>query len=290
MAILAYIGARIGIGLFTMFAVSLIVFLAMHLLPGGFEQIILGPIQTEATRREACLHRVRLGCAAARAVPQMARRSVARRLWRLNDHADSRGAGACPARRATLELAALAILLTLLRRIAARRRFGPRRIHAHGCELWRGCSAPWAPHRTSSSALFSSTSFRFGTWASALSGYTPFFESPIANLRAMALPAFTLQSGIALVLRTTRESVLNAGHERTYHHRSRRGSPAQIIGVISCETPQLPILTVTTMYLAALMGDFQVVIEAPVRRYPGSQHYLETSSTTAIIRSPRALC
>ena len=52
MAILAYIGARIGIGLFTMFAVSLIVFLAMHLLPGGFEQIILGPDSDRSDPRD----------------------------------------------------------------------------------------------------------------------------------------------------------------------------------------------------------------------------------------------
>ena len=45
-----YVLARLAIALFTMFFVSLIVFIAMHTLPGGFEKILLGPIQTEAAR------------------------------------------------------------------------------------------------------------------------------------------------------------------------------------------------------------------------------------------------
>jgi len=49
-AILGFILARVGTALLTMLIVSLVVFVAMHLLPGGFEKIVLGPIQTEAAR------------------------------------------------------------------------------------------------------------------------------------------------------------------------------------------------------------------------------------------------
>ncbi len=260
MAILAYIGARIGIGLFTMFAVSLIVFLAMHLLPGGFEQIILGPIQTEATRAtisrefglDAPLPEQFLKWLVAVlhgdfGVSMITRTPVALEL----------------ARRApaTLELAALAILLTLLVGLPL------------GVASGLGNTRPWV--RTLArllGALGASTPdfvlgtvlvYVFSVWTLGLrvGGYTPFFESPIANLRAMALPAFTLSvPGIALVLRTTRESVLNvvtSGHITTAVARGE--SPGQIIRRHILRNASLPILTVTTMYLAALMGGSVVV-------------------------------
>ena len=50
MKVLGFVIVRIGIALFTIFCISVIVFLAMRMLPGGFETIILGPIQTEEAK------------------------------------------------------------------------------------------------------------------------------------------------------------------------------------------------------------------------------------------------
>jgi peptide/nickel transport system permease protein len=260
MPILGFIGARIGVALFTMFVVSLIVFIAMHLLPGGFEQIILGPIQTQATR-DAITNEFGLDAPIAEqfvkwaiavlhgdfGVSMITRTPVAAELVRRAP--------------ATLQLAAMSIFTTLVVGLPLGIASGigdTRRSVRVGARLLGALGAS-----TPDFVLGTILVYVFSVWALGLTvgGYAPFLENPIANLRAMALPTLTLSvPGIALVLRTTRESVLNvmtSGHITTAV--SRGESPSQIVRRHILRNASLPILTVTTMYLGALMGGSVIV-------------------------------
>jgi peptide/nickel transport system permease protein len=103
----------------------------------------------------------------------------------------------------------------------------------------------------------------FSVWSLGLTvgGYVPFVEDPGTNLRAMALPTLTLSVfGIALILRTTRESVLGvmtSGHITTAV--ARGDSSRQIIVHQVFRNASLPVLTVTTMYFSALIGGAVIV-------------------------------
>ena len=103
----------------------------------------------------------------------------------------------------------------------------------------------------------------FSVWSLGLTvgGYVPFFEDPVANLRAMILPASTLSVvGIALILRTTRESVLTVMTEGYITSAVARGDrPASIVRRHVLRNASLPVLTVATMYLSLLLGGAVIV-------------------------------
>jgi len=259
-AILGFILARVGTALLTMLIVSLVVFVAMHLLPGGFEKIVLGPIQTEAARAvitrqfglddplpEQFFKWLMTVLHGDFGVSMITRTPVATEL----------------ARRApaTLQLAAMSIVTTLVVGL-------PLGIASGIGDTYRtirlaarllGALGASTPEFVLGTILV----YAFSVWALGLTvgGYVPFFQNPIANLRAMALPTLTLSvPGIALVLRTTRESVLNvmtSGHITTAVARGE--GTRQIIMRQVIRNASLPILTVSTMYFSALMGGSVIV-------------------------------
>ena len=103
----------------------------------------------------------------------------------------------------------------------------------------------------------------FSVWSLGLTvgGFVPFFEDPLANLRAMVLPASTLSVfGIALILRTTRESVLTVMTEGYITSAVARGDrPRSIVRRHVLRNASLPVLTVATVYLSLLLGGAVIV-------------------------------
>ena len=246
--------------LLTMFGVSLIVFIAMRLLPGGFEMIILGPIQTEEARALitqrfgldrplpsqylAWLGAVLGGDFGTSMVTQT---SIADEVLRRS--------------QATVQLAAMAVLTALgvglPLGIAAGLADSSRSVRIGG--RLAGALGASTPDFVLGVALV----YVFSVWSLGLTvgGYVPFFEDPIANLRAMILPASTLSVfGIALILRTTRESVLTVMTEGYITSAVARGDrPASIVRRHVLRNASLPVLTVATMYLSLLLGGAVIV-------------------------------
>lgn len=260
MRFLGYIAARVGIALFTMFSVSLIVFIAMRLLPGGFEMIILGPIQTEEVRAAltakfgldrslpvqffSWLFAVLQGDFGISMITQT---PVAEELLRRAP--------------ATIQLATMSVAAALLVGLPLGILSGvgdASRTVKTGARLIGGIGAS-----TPDFVLGTALVYVFSVWTLGLTvgGYVPFFEDPMENLRAMLLPTITLSVfGIALILRTTRESVLNvmtSGHITTAV--ARGDSPGHIVVHQVLRNASLPVLTVTSMYFSALIGGAVIV-------------------------------
>ena len=103
----------------------------------------------------------------------------------------------------------------------------------------------------------------FSVWSLGLKvgGYVPLSEDFVANLQAMTLPTITLSVfGMALILRTTRDSVLGVmtnGYITTAVARGDAPHSIVVHHVIRNATP--PVLTVTAMYLSTLIGGAVIV-------------------------------
>ncbi len=95
-----------------------------------------------------------------------------------------------------------------------------------------------------------------------VSGYVPFEEDPVTNLRAMALPAITLSVfGMALIARTMRDSVLTMMAEPFITAAVARGeSPSQIVRRHVLRNAAIPVVTVIAVYIGYLLGG-AVIIE-----------------------------
>lgn len=246
--------------LLTMFGVSLIVFIAMRLLPGGFEMIILGPIQTEEARAlvtqrfglDRSLPTQFLAWLAAVlggdfGISMITQTSIADEILRRS--------------QATVQLAAMAIVTALAvglpLGVAAGLADSSRSVRLGG--RLAGALGASTPDFVLGVALV----YVFSVWSLGLTvgGYVPFFEDPLANLRAMILPASTLSVvGIALILRTTRESVLTVMTEGYITSAVARGDrPASIVRRHVLRNASLPVLTVATMYLSLLLGGAVIV-------------------------------
>ena len=261
MRLFGHICIRIGIALFTMFSVSLIVFFSMRMLPGGFEMVILGPIQTEAARA-IVIERFGLD----RSLPEQFLSWLFAVLQ--GDFGISMitqtSIAAEIARRApaTIQLAVMSVVtalaLGLPLGVASGLADSSRGIKAGGRVIGAlGASTP-------DFVLGTAMVYIFSVWSLGLTvgGYVPFTEDPITNLRAMALPTITLSVfGIALILRTTRDSVLTVMTEAHITTAVARGErPWRIIAHHVVRNASLPVLTVTTMYFSALIGG-AVIIE-----------------------------
>ena len=260
MRLLVHIAARVATGLLTMLGVSLIVFIAMRLLPGGFEMIILGPIQTEEAR---ALITQRFGLD--RSLPEqffawlgtvlggdfgismITQTSIADEILRRSV--------------ATVQLAAMAaataLCVGLPLGVAAGLADSSRGVRIGG--RLAGALGASTPDFVLGVALV----YVFSVWSLGLTvgGFVPFFEDPLANLRAMILPASTLSVfGIALILRTTRESVLTVMTEGYITSAVARGDrPRSIVRRHVLRNASLPVLTVATVYLSLLLGGAVIV-------------------------------
>ena len=260
MRLLVHVAARLGQALLTMLGVSLIVFIAMRLLPGGFEMIILGPIQTEEAR---ALITQRFGLDRSYpsqflawlgavlggdfGISMITQTSIADEILRRSE--------------ATVQLAAMAIVTALIvglpLGVAAGLADSSRSVRLGG--RLAGALGASTPDFVLGVALV----YVFSVWSLGLTvgGYVPFFEDPVANLRAMILPASTLSvAGIALILRTTRESVLTVMTEGYITSAVARGDrPVSIVRRHVLRNASLPVLTVATMYLSLLLGGAVIV-------------------------------
>jgi peptide/nickel transport system permease protein len=93
-------------------------------------------------------------------------------------------------------------------------------------------------------------------------GYVPLALDPIANIRSMALPAIALSIfATALIVRTTRDSILNVMPEPYVGAAVARGeAPQQIVRRHVLRNAAIPVLTVAAVNMGYLLGG-AVIIE-----------------------------
>ncbi len=260
MKVLGFIIVRIGIALFTIFCISVIVFLAMRMLPGGFETIILGPIQTEEAKAmiterfgldrslpEQFLSWIFAVVKGDFGISMITQTSVADELLRRAP--------------ATIQLALMSVGLALTIGIPLGILSGLGNSSDRVKKSGRLVGALGAS--TPDFVLGTMLVYVFSVWSLGLKvgGYVPLSEDFVANLQAMTLPTITLSVfGMALILRTTRDSVLGVmtnGYITTAVARGDTPHSIVVHHVIRNATP--PVLTVTAMYLSTLIGGAVIV-------------------------------
>ncbi|WP_395571117.1 ABC transporter permease [Streptomyces sp. BK79] len=111
----------------------------------------------------------------------------------------------------------------------------------------------------------------FALWLKVLpaSGYVPFTEDPVENLRHMALPAVTIGSTIAAVtMRQTRAALLASFNEDYIRTAEATGlSRRRIVGVYALRNAIVPVVTVVALQIGALMS--ATVVTETVFTIPG---------------------
>ena len=260
MRLFLYLLPRVAAALITLLGVSVLVFLVLRLIPGGYADILLGPFVTPEAR-EAISQRYGLDQPVA----------VQYGRWLIALLQGDFGVSMVTQkpviheflRRApvTLELAFIALGLALLVGLPLGVASGIRRAGRKGLDAARvvGAIGASVPDFVIGSVLI----FIFSVWSLwfRVGGYVPFTEDPVGNLRTMLLPGLTLALfGIALVLRTTRDAVLRVMTEGYITAAVARGErPGAIIRLHVLRNAAIPVVTVVTTYFGFLLGGAVVV-------------------------------
>jgi peptide/nickel transport system permease protein len=256
---LRYFGGRVVAGAGTVLVVSMLVFAAVHLVPGSYADVVSGPYSSSQARAaltaEFGLDR-----------PLPVQYVEWLRHMAVGDLGTSLGTGEPIteqlARRwpVTAELAILSLILTVVVGLPlallaglARRRLG------RGLGRLMGSSAMSTPDFVLGSLLV----FLFSRFALGLpvGGYVALAEDPVESLRSMVLPALTLSVfGIALVVRTGRDAVAGVLSSPHVTAAVARGEgTAFVIRHHILRNAAIPLLTVLATYTGYLMGGAVIV-------------------------------
>jgi peptide/nickel transport system permease protein len=254
-----YVLRRLAAGLATLLVVSIVVFVGLHLVPGGYADVVGGPLATPEAKAKIAAdygldkplpvqyvswlgHALRGDLGASLGSGESVTRQVARRL------------------PVTAELALLALALTVVvgLPLALVAGMAQRRTSREGSRLL-GAAAMSTPDFVLGSVLV----YLFSRYSLGLrvGGYVPFADDPLQNLRVMALPALTLSVfGIALLVRTGRDAVAAVLSSPHITAATARGeSTAHIVGHHVLRNAALPIVTVLATYVGYLMGGAVIV-------------------------------
>lgn len=260
MRLLAYLIPKFAVMLTTIAGVSVMVFLSLRFIPGGYADILLGPFVTPEARdmiaRRYGLHEpvvVQYGhwllslLQGDFGVSMVTRQPVLREFLRRAP--------------VTMELSAIALVIALGVGIPLGIAAGT--APAGRARGWIGRLVGAAGVSVPDFVLGSVLIFVFSMWSLWLrvGGYVPFSDDPVANLRAILLPAVTLSVfGIALIVRTTRDAVLRVMTEGHITAAVARGArPIEIIRRHVLRNAAIPVVTVVTTYFGFLLGGAVVV-------------------------------
>jgi peptide/nickel transport system permease protein len=253
MRVLRQLLARVLVAIATLLGVSVLIFGAMRLLPGGFEEVVLGPISSPEMRAQVARE---FGLDQSGVQQYFGWLGSALRGHLGISMATKQPVAAEMLRRApaTIELAvfstAVALLVGIPLGLLAGLGAGPWRSFGRLVGSF-GASVPEV-------VLGTVLVFVFSAWELGLTvgGYVPLSENVGVNLRAMALPALSLSVfGIALILRTTRDSVqrvLTEGHIVTAIAQGR--TRWEIVRHHVLRNASIPVLTVSSTFISYLLG------------------------------------
>lgn len=260
MRLLVYLLPRFAVALVTMFGVSLLVFLSLRAIPGGYADILLGPFVTPAAR-EAISQRYGLDepvviqflrwlaalLQADFGVSMVTRQPVLDEFLRRAP--------------VTIELALIALGSALLLGLPLGALAGIGSTGRGGNVAGRliGAIGSSIPDFVLGSVLI----FVFSAWSLGLriGGFVPFTQDPVENLRVMLLPGLTLSVfGMALILRTTRDVVLRVMTEGYITAAVARGErPFEIVRRHVLRNAAIPVVTVIGTYFGFLLGGAVIV-------------------------------
>ncbi len=260
MRLLVYLLPRFAVALVTMFGVSLLVFLSLRAIPGGYADILLGPFVTPAAR-EAISQRYGLDepvviqflrwlaalLQADFGVSMVTRQPVLDEFLRRAP--------------VTIELALIALGSALLLGLPLGALAGIGSTGRGGNVAGRliGAIGSSIPDFVLGSVLI----FVFSAWSLGLriGGFVPFTQDPVDNLRVMLLPGLTLSVfGMALILRTTRDVVLRVMTEGYITAAVARGErPFEIVRRHVLRNAAIPVVTVIGTYFGFLLGGAVIV-------------------------------
>ncbi len=259
MRILTFLGSRVLFALITLTGASLLVFIALRLVPGGFADVVLGPFVTPEARE---ILTARFGLDQPVWV-QFVKWFLALFQGDLGTSLVTQQPVAAELLRrlpVTAELAFLSLLFALSLGLPLGVASATASTHGGG-RFGRmvgalGASVP-------DFVLGSLFIFVFSVWSLGLKagGYTPLAEDPIENLLGMILPAVTLGVfGMALILRTTRDAVLTVLTEGYIAAAVARGdTPRQILRHHVLRNASVLVLTVSATYFGYLLGGAVIV-------------------------------
>ncbi len=260
MYILRYLVSRLVIAFATLVGASIVIFIAMRLVPGGFEQVVLGPLATPESR-EFIIEKYALDKPVIEqyilwftsviqgdfGVSMVTQGSVSQELLRRAP--------------VTIQIALVSLLIALFVGIP----LGIMSGLATGKKWIRNSSRVIGALGASvpDFVLGSVFLYVFTAWPLVLTigGYVPFFSDPVSNLKAMVLPSITLSVfGIALVLRTTRDAVKTVMTEGHITFAVACGEkPFSIVTHHVLRNAAIPVVTVTGNYLGFLLGGAIIV-------------------------------
>ena len=277
MRLLWFLLPRLAAAALTLLGASLLVFVALRLVPGGYAEVLLGPFAT-AEMRTIIADRYGLDQPIAVqfgkwliallhgdfGLSLVTRKPVIDELLRRLP--------------VTAELASLTLVVVLAVGLpigvwsgvadsgAARRSRAGRMVGALGASV---------PEFVLGSALI----YAFSRWQLGLKvgGFVPFAVDPWQNLQSLMLPTLSLAVfGIALVVRTTRDAVLRALTEGWILAAVGRGlAPSAIVRHHVLRNAAIPAVTVTATYFGFLLGG--AVIAEVLFSVPGVGYYVFSS-------------
>ena len=273
MRIARYVTARLLVALVTLLVVSILTFGIMRFIPGGFEDMVLGPYATEESRS---VIRAKFGLDQPLPVQYFTWLGAAVQGDFGNSLVTQQPVAAEITRRApaTIQLAVMAAGLAVLIGLP----LGVLSGLTGAGGLLRGAGRLVGALGASVPDFVIGTAFLFvfSVWSLGLTvgGYVPFLVDPVTNLRAMMLPTLTLSVfGVALILRTTRDAVLVVMTEPYITAAVARGDPSwHIVRYHVLRNASVPILTVTATFLGYLLGG--AVIAEVLFSIPGVGVYI----------------
>lgn len=254
-----YLAGRLVAGLITLLVVTIVVFGAIHLVPGSYADIAAGPTAPPEARES-------IAAEYGLDEPLPVQYFEWLRHVAVGDFGVSLGTNAAVSdvliRRlpVTIELTLLSLILTLLIGVplAVAAGMGRGRLARGGSRL-TGAAAISVPTFVLGSVLV----YLFSRYELGLQvgGYVPFTSDPIQNLRSLMLPAITLcVFGIALVIRTGRDSVASVLSQPHVTSAIARGeSRWHIVRHHVLRNAAIPVVTVLASYVGYLLGGAVIV-------------------------------
>ena len=268
-----YLGRRLLIGAATLLAVSVIVFIAIHVIPGGYEQVILGPFATPEARGRLA---ERFGLDAPLIEQYFRWLGAALHGDFGSSLVTSKAVSAEFGRRlpATVQLAVMATAISVvigapLALIAGWPRF---RKKLRGAGRFAGALQMSVPDFVIGTVLLYVLSrYSLGLTAG---GFVPFVDDPVQNLRSMIPPALALSVfGTALVVRTGRDAVMSVAQEPYITAALAAGHrDVEVIRRHVVRNAAIPVITVLAAFVGYLLSG--TIIVETLFSVPGVGQYM----------------
>jgi peptide/nickel transport system permease protein len=254
-----YIAGRFAVALGTLVVVTTLVFVGMQLVPGSYADTVVGP-SAPPEAREILESKYGLDRSLPEQYLDWAEHLVQGDLGSTLGTGESVGELIAERAPVTLELALLSLLFTTLIGLPLAMAAGVARNRAtRGVSRLFGAAAISTPEFVLGSLfVYLFSKYQLGL---PVGVYVPFSQDPLGSIEDMILPAITLTAfGVAMVLRTGRDSIANVIHAPHVTAALARGETMPFVlwhHVI--RNASIPVVTVIAVYVGYLLGGAVIV-------------------------------